>query len=86
MIKVISGPNTYSCESKEHAVNAIISDYHQYDVCIGEVLGSVEIQGASVQDVVDIFARVMHILEEDELIQRMNVDNEVPDEVNRWEW
>jgi hypothetical protein len=86
MIKVISGPNTYECTSKEHAVNSIISDYHLYDVCIGEVLGSVEIQGASVQDVVDIFAKVMYIVEEDEVIQFMNMDKAEPDAVVRFDW
>lgn len=86
IIKVISGSSIYKCESKDDVVESILKDYTLYSVCIGELLNSVEIQGLNVQDVVDIFAKVMYIVEEDELVQRMNLDKDIPNEEKRWEW
>jgi hypothetical protein len=65
---------TYDVKSKEDCVIAIIEEYKRFDSCIGDLLYSIGIVGFSVQDVVDIFATVMHKIEDDLLIQI--VDNE----------
>jgi len=72
--------------TKEDMVKLIISKYREDDVCIGDMLHVTEIQGFLVQDIVDIFAKVMYELEDDELVQRQNVDTAEPNEIDRWRW
>lgn len=85
-IHVISSHKDYMCDSKENAVEAILHDYSIHDVYIGELLNSISITGVSIQDIVDIVARVMNIIEADELIQMQDVDSDTPIIIKRWEW
>jgi len=75
---------TYDCKDKADTVKAIIEEYKRHDICIGELLHSLEIRGLSIQDVVDVFAKVMNIIEGDEVIQKFSVDD--GSEVKRWDW
>ncbi len=59
----------FDVKDKEDCVNAIIEEYNRNDLCVEELLYSIEIQGFSVQDVVEIFARIINIIESDKLLQ-----------------
>ena len=73
--------------SKEDIVNVIVKEYRENsNNCIGEMLDTTEISGLSVQDTVDVFAKVMYEVENDELVQRQNVDTTEPNEIDRWRW
>ena len=74
----------YTC--KEDIVDAIIDEYHESDVCIGEMLEVTIISGMSAQDVVDIVARIMHTIEGDEIAQYINPESDEPIIAKRWEW
>lgn len=76
----------YDFTCKKDIVDAIIDEYHESDVCIGEMLDVTEITGVSTQDVVDIVARVLHTIEGDEIAQYMNPDSDEPIIDKRWEW
>ena len=86
-IKVIfNDDKNINCSCKEEVVEIIIDDYRENsDTCIGEMLNCTEIQGLSVQDVVDVFAYIMYKIERDEVVQTM-FDGENPEKINRWEW
>lgn len=72
--------------TKGDMVKLIIEKYREDDVCIGDMLQVTEIQGFSVQDIVDIFAKVMYELEDDKLVQKQNVYTDNPSEIERWRW
>lgn len=74
----------YTC--KEDIVDAIIDEYHDGDISIGDMLDVTIIRGMSAQDVVDIVARVMHTIEADEITQMQDVDSDTPIIIKRWEW
>ena len=79
---IVMGEGTdFDCKDKEDVVKAIMEEYHRNDICIGELLYGLEIKGLSIQDVVDVFAKVMHTVEDDKLIQVME-EHAVP----RWVW
>lgn len=62
---VIEDGTTYNVDNKKDCVKAVIEEYIKYDVSMSEVLASVEIQGFSVEDVVDIYAECMKISDGD---------------------
>ena len=61
--------------------NYDIEEYKANDICVGELMDAIIIHGLSVQDVVDVFAKVMYEIEGDELVQNMEEEK-----VNRWDW
>lgn len=73
--------------SKEDIVDTIIKEYKDNsENCIGEMLDITEINGLSVQDTVDVFAKVMYEVELDELVQIQNTDTIEPNKIDRWRW
>lgn len=81
-IEIMGEGTTYDCTDKNDVVEAIIDEYHRNDVCIGELMNQIQVHGLSTQDVVDVFAKVMNIIEGDEVIHHTPEENYT----NRWEW
>lgn len=73
--------------SKEGIVEILIKEYiDNCDNCIGEMLYVTQINGLSVQDTVDVFAKIMFEMESDELIQKQYIEEVIQDSIYRWEW
>lgn len=66
---------TYNVTDREDCVQAIIEEYHRFDVSMYELLASIEINGFSAEDVVDIYAECMKISDGDAII---HFKDEVP--------
>jgi hypothetical protein len=87
VVKIGNSVIISDAQTKQDIVDLLINKYREEsDNCIGEMLQVTEIQGFSVQDVVDIFAKVMYEIEDDELVQRQDVDTVNPNEIDRWRW
>lgn len=73
--------------TKEGIVEILIKEYiDNSDNCIGEMLYVTQINGLSVQDTVDVFAKIMFEMESDELIQKQYIEEVIQDSIYRWEW
>lgn len=68
-IVILDEDVSHGVESKIDCVNSILHEYSKNDICIEEMLYSIEVQGFSIQDVVDIFAKVINTIESDQLLQ-----------------
>ncbi|KIS21593.1 hypothetical protein [Clostridium botulinum] len=67
--------STIDCKSEiDDIVDAIIEEYHANEICIGEVIGSLCIHGASIEDVAIIYAKVYSKIEEDKVIRITDSD------------
>lgn len=67
-LKRLSEGSTVDCDPNiDDVVEAIIKEYHMYDVGISDILASISINGLSVEDVVTVYARVYEIIEEDKV-------------------
>ena len=58
----------FDVKDKNDCVKAIIEEYNRSDVCIHELLSTIEIQGFSAEDVVYIYANCMNTIEGDILV------------------
>ncbi len=54
-------------ESVEQAVEFVMEEYKKSDVCIGEMVASIEIQGLSIEDVVKVYVELYEQIEGDEI-------------------
>ena len=86
VLRILNEGITFDCKDKQDVVEAILEEYRAHDICLGELLEGLEIDGLSVQDVVDIFAKVMHIVEADEVVQYLNGEHDKSSTRNRWDW
>lgn len=62
----------YHVKDKIDCVNAIIEEYHRFDVSMSEILASIEIQGFSAEDVVDIYASCVQKSDNDTMVRFFN--------------
>lgn len=71
MMTIVYNDQKVVCRiTKSEVVEDLIREYRENcDSVMGEMLNSTQIHGASVQDVVDIFASTMAIIEDDIVIQ-----------------
>ena len=69
----------YDIKSKQDAVDAIFEEYHKFDDSMCDILASVELQGFSMEDVVDIYAECMLISDGDHMIR---ITEEVTPEIH----
>lgn len=70
-------------KDKSNCVEVILEKYKKDDICMDEFLYSIELQGFSIQDVVDIFAKVINIVDSDQVLI-YNDNSSIP--VDRGEW
>lgn len=64
----LSNGKTYNYTNKEDAVSYIIQEYVQdSDVCMSEFLKSISLNNISMEDVVEIYARAMYLVETDNM-------------------
>lgn len=74
-VRIKNNDNSIPCKDINEIYDAIMTEYKNSDVCIGEVLSEISIDGLSVQHQIDLFARIMHNIEGDILIQA-NLDED----------
>ena len=88
----LDGTRHFYATNKEEVIDIIMEEYHAFSVCIGEILDDTEINGLSINDVVDIYAKVIHKVDGDKLIHKKFVgieecrDPTDYDVVERWDW
>lgn len=69
-IERIGEGSTIYCKSEIDDIVKIINDeYHANDVCIGELLSSLCIHGASIEDVAIIYAKLYDLIEDDRVFR-----------------
>ena len=68
---------TINATSREEAVSEIIAQYHESEVCVGEMLDTVCLANLTAAEVVQVYAKVMNHIEEDE-IYHYKEDEEYP--------
>lgn len=61
---------TYLCESIDEMHSIILKEYKESDICIGELLNSVFVEGLGITGIVELYARMMNEIEGD-IVQRV---------------
>ena len=62
-----------SVKTIEDACNLVKQVYKEHDLCLGELFQNIEIQGLSIQEVVEVFSVLYRELENDRVC-RVNVE------------
>lgn len=70
-------------KDKSNCVDVILEEYKKYDICMEDFLYSTELQGFSIQDVVDIFAKVINIVDLDQVLI-YNDSSSIPVDRSQW--
>ena len=59
---------TYDVTDAQDCVNAIIEEYHRFDVSMYDILASIAIYGFSAEEVINIYAECMKISDGDTIV------------------
>lgn len=70
-MQVVQGGNTFQkiliVNSTEEAIRILLEEYKKSEVTIGEMLANINITGLSVEQVVEVYARLYNLIEGDEV-------------------
>lgn len=71
----------FEVKDKNDAIDAILEEYHRFDLSMAELLDSLELRGFSIQDTVDIFSKVIYKTDSD----KTYIESE-GEHISRWDW
>jgi hypothetical protein len=58
----------YPFDTKEQAVENIKIIYEKYEVCLGEIMASIEINNCSVEEVIEIYAMARKVIDDYDVV------------------
>lgn len=66
---ILDENTTKEVKDLNECIEVIKEDYRRNDICLGELLNNIEVQGFSVNNVVDMYAQLIKDIENDYLEQ-----------------